>query len=194
MTSFVATDGFRNDGCGTGVIVVIVRPLWLMTTGLISTSPVTIIVPVFSLICTFASDASIGTGKRRMAEMKLSGRSRSVAGIVTTMFFGSSAVAIVSPVSPASLINFAIVLAVVQLAAGSSRISVNRPAVSMYRAGRSTSITAPPSTTPVVGVVGSSITTGPSASANGIGFSGLPSPSRGMYGWAVGPSIGVMNR
>src|ERR1700728_4822771 len=98
-------------GGAVGLIVVMVNPLWLITTGLISTSPVRIMVPVRSLICTFASVASIGTGRRKTAEMKLSGRSRSAAGIVTTTFFGSTAVAIVSPLSLASLINLAIVLA-----------------------------------------------------------------------------------
>ena len=77
------------------------------------------------------------------------------------MFFGSSATARISPsAASASLIVLAIVLAVVQSAAGSWRISVNRPLGSITCAGMSASITAPPLTTPTVGVLGSSICTG----------------------------------
>ena len=96
------------------------------------------------------------------------------------MFFGSTAIAL-PPVSPsASLMIFAIVLAVDHEADGSSTTSVKRP-LSMKWAGRSASITAPPETRPTVGVLGSSIESGPCASAK------MPLPG-------VGPCIGVTNK
>src|ERR1700733_10709823 len=97
--------GLIGDGTGDGEIVVMVKPLWLITTGLISTSPVMMIVPVRSLMGTRASGGNIGTGNRCTRLMKLSGRSSSLLGIVTTTFFGSTATANVSPtsLSPASL-------------------------------------------------------------------------------------------
>ena len=57
----------------------------------------------------------------------------------------------------------AMVLAVVQLAEGSSRTRVNRP-LSMYLAGRSVSMTAPALTTPVTYVLESICTVLPSKS------------------------------
>jgi len=86
-------------------------------------------VPVLSLIRTRASLGSSGTGSRSTLEMKLSGRSRSLSGICTTTFFGSTATAIMSPLSLDSLINLAMVLAMVQEAEGSSMMRVKCPSV-----------------------------------------------------------------
>src|SRR5258705_12481186 len=108
--------GVRGVGVGAVLMVVMFRPLWLMTTGLISTSPVMMMVPVFSLISTRASVGSIGTGRRCTREMKPAGLSRSLAGRLTTIFFESTAMASVSPVPSASLTILAMVLAVVPLA------------------------------------------------------------------------------
>jgi hypothetical protein len=65
---FCVTTGRCGVGIGSGLIVLIVRPLWLMTTGLISTSPVMIIVPVRSLIWTRASVGSSGRAALHAAE------------------------------------------------------------------------------------------------------------------------------